>query len=150
MAEIIIARHSISNHPHDELTQAGVDYAISQINRYSGHKIVVCSPRLRTQQTAEALGYNKYEIDERLSEFEANDINEPTARAYVLKLHEVYPEQMREYATKLLAAMRHYGKKNSALLITHNAIMSATFQSLSKSNEIRTFNYLESFRTSVG
>lgn len=150
MAEVTITRHSNSDHPHDRLTQAGVDYAISQSRKFVGRTIVVCSPRVRTQQTAEALGYSRYEIDERLAEFEAPDINEPTAKAYVLKLHEVYPDEMQKYALKLLAAMRQYGKKNNALLITHNAIMSATFQRLSTENEIRTFDYLESFRASVG
>lgn len=147
MAEVTVARHSISDYVHDRLTQAGVDYAISQKERFSGRKIVVCSPKIRAKQTVEALGYSEFEVDDRLTEFEAPHVQAQTASEYVLKLHDVCPEQMIEYGQRLLAAMRHYGKKHRALFISHNAIMSAAF--LQISGEIKTFNHLESFRASV-
>jgi broad specificity phosphatase PhoE len=123
MGKLTIIRHAPANYPHDELTSDGLELAYGSRERFSGYTKVICSPLKRSQQTAQALGYDKLIIDERLKEFEV-DINAPTAADYIREIHIRFIQELTEYGNKLLEAIKHYGNED-CLIVSHNAIMSA-------------------------
>ncbi|MEK7090923.1 MAG: histidine phosphatase family protein [Patescibacteria group bacterium] len=138
----LVIRHSKSAYPLDALTGEGVRIAQSSRERFSDRRMAVCSTAFRTQQTAQALGFGEVVVDSRLDEFVADDINMSTSHKYVLEVHKKYWNALEDYGRQLLEAMREFGVEE-ALLVSHNAVMSAAFR-IAMGN-VRSFGNLDGF-----
>lgn len=145
MSKLTIIRHAPANYPLDELTPEGLEFAQTNKERFGGYTKVICSPLKRSQQTAQALGYQDLIIDERLREFEV-DIKAPTAADYIREIHIRFTKELAEYGNNLLEAIKHYGEEE-CLIVSHNAIMSACLYLLIGDND--PFENLHGFEIEV-
>lgn len=146
MARVTIIRHAESLYPKDLLSDEGKIQATASKERFGGFSRVVTSSKNRARQTAEALGHSNSTVDARADEYEAPDINTPTAREYVLAVNSRKWPVLKGRGGKLLDAIKDYGDEKT-LIITHNAIMSAVLRLLT--NEITDFPNLGGFEVVV-
>lgn len=147
MPKVVVIRHAEADWPNDRLTERGEREAVSiGRERFGGYRTVVCSPKKRSIQTTEAVGFSNYTIDDRLEEFEV-DLEAPTVDDYIRLVHSERWNELIDFGDRILEAIAEYGTNDDTLIVAHSAIMSAAFRILT--GEIASFPNLGGFEVHV-
>lgn len=152
----VVIRHGRWDYRDDRLLPEGREEAIARAEEFAGFRRVICSPKGRSQETAQALGYAQFAVDPRVEEFFPEDDVEFAALVStgVLQLKAVFQiERLRnvleERSYILLSRIRSLG--DDVLIVSHKITMCGLKLALSgKRNwvsedfEGNTFHNLES------
>lgn len=124
---VIIMRHGQWDHQNDCLKNEGREEAKEVAKNLPAVKEIIVSPKNRCQETARALGFTKFEIDQRLNEmFPDEDIEFQRLSKEIGAFEALFSKQERRkiFEEKIFSLLPWiFSLEANALLITHGEVL---------------------------
>lgn len=124
---IIIMRHGPWDHQNDCLKNEGWEEAKEVAENLPAVKKIIVSPKNRCQETAFALGFTKFEIDQKLNEMFPDEVIEFRRLSKEIGAFEaLFSKQgwRKVFEEKIFSLLSWiFSLKNNTLLITHGEVL---------------------------